>query len=243
MAARPVPAAKRWAWGGGLGAALAFAIALSRPAEQAPPPLPPELRGEPDVYIEAPVITQFGDDGAVRYRLTAREIHQFQRERLATIAAPALKLYPRDGGPPWDLTSATGALRAWGDAAGNPFAPTMGRPASEAEGAAPGAGAGGQVGDGPEAVAQARETLLLRDDVALSRDGPNGRFMTLKTSLLRVDPKRRRADTDQPVIIETTGGRTTAAAFEGDLERGWMRLFSTPSQRVEVLALPIRNGR
>ena len=264
--APPAIAVKRWAVIGGFAAALAFALPWLRPADEAPEPLPPALRDEPDVYMEAPVITQFGADGAIRYRLAAAEIRQFDRERVATIAAPALLLYPRDGGAPWHITSATGELREWAASAGDALAPTMGRAASEAEretalaAAAPedraginaephegtdGTGTGGATpaqkpGGQPE---EQQEELLLRDDVALRRDYADGRFVTLKTTALRVHPERQRADTDQPVIIETASSRTTAAGFEGDLERGWMQLYSAPSQRVQVVALPNRSNR
>lgn len=215
---RPALTTKGWAWGGGAAAALVFALAWLGPAEPPPRPLPPELRDEPDVFMEAPVITQFGDDGAIRYRLAAAEIRQFESERVARIAAPALTLHPGAGGPPWQVTSAVGELREW-TAADLPNRVT-GRPV-------------------PHTASTAREEeLLLRENVALSRDLADGRFVTLKTAVLRVYPERQVAGTDRPVIIETAAGRTTAAGFEGDLERGWMRLVSTPSQRIHVVALP-----
>ena len=222
-AGRPALTTKGWVWVGGSAAALVFALAWLRPAEPPPRPLPPELRDEPDVFMEAPVITQFGDDGAIRYRLAAAEIRQFESERVARIAEPALTLHPGAGGPPWQVTSAVGELREW-TANDLPDHGTGTHPPSTA-------------------ATAAEEELLLRDDVALSRDLADGRFVTLKTSVLRVYPKRQIAGTDRPVIIETAAGRTTAAGFEGDLERGWMRLVSTPSQRIHVVALPNRSSR
>ena len=221
LAARPAIATKRWAWGGGAAAALVFALAWLRPAEPPPRPLPPELRDEPDVFMEAPVITQFGDNGAIRYRLAAAEIHQFESERVARIAAPALTLHPSAGGPPWHVTSQVGELREWATSDLPNHGANLPRTPPRAQ----------------------EEELLLRDDVALRRDFADGRFVTLKTSELRVYPERQVAGTDRPVIIETAAGRTTAAGFEGDLERGWMRLVSTPAQRVHVVALPNRSSR
>ncbi len=265
--ATPAITVKRWALIGGFTAALAFTLPWLRHADEPPPPLPPALRDEPDVYMEAPVITQFGADGAIRYRLAAAEMRQFDHERVATIAAPALLLYPRDGGAPWHITSATGELREWEADAGDALAPTMGRAASKAEretapaatppedpaaiDAEPHGGSAATTGATGTTAAQRQEKqpeaqqeeLLLRDDVALRRDYADGRFVTLKTAALRVHPARRRADTDQPVIIETANSRTTAAGFEGDLERGWMQLYSAPSQRVQVVALPNRSNR
>ena len=140
---------------------------------------------------------------------------------MARIAAPALTLHPSAGGPPWHVTSVVGELREWATSDLPNHGANLPRTTPRAQ----------------------EEELLLRDDVALRRDFADGRFVTLKTSVLRVYPERQVAGTDRPVIIETAAGRTTAAGFEGDLERGWMRLVSTPAQRVHVVALPNRSSR
>ena len=90
----------------------------------------------------------------------------------------------------------------------------------------------------------ATEELSLREKVELRRGHPGRRgFFRLQTSLLRVYPERQYARTERPVIIETASGRMTAAAFEGELERGWLKLKATPSQRVQIVVLPERIGR
>lgn len=197
----------RWAWGGSFAAALAFAVAWFAPAPAAPPPtLPAALADEPDVYMEAPVITRFAADGAVRYRLAAAEIKQFKREGITRLDAPVLRLEDAAGGPPWRVAGARGTLR--------------------------------------RQSAAHDEALRLRDNVELRRGDPGDRhFFKLRTSLLHVYPKRQYARSERPVTIETASGQMTAAAFEGELERGWLKLKSAPSQRVQVVVLPERIGR
>lgn len=198
----------RWAWGGGLAAGLAFAASWMAPESGPPAPLPAVLADEPDVYMEAPIITRFDAAGAIRYRLVAAEIRQFHGDGLTTLDAPVLHLEGGAEAAPWRVAGATGELRR----------------------TPPGAGAD--------------EELSLREAVELRRGHRGGPgFFKLQTSLLHVYPERQYARTERPVIIETASGRMTAAAFEGELERGWLKLKATPSQRVQIVVLPDRIGR
>lgn len=74
-----------------------------------PGELPPELAGEPDLYMGQAHITQFQDDGAIQYRLVAREIRHFEGERRTRLLAPDLELH-NDPEPPWRVTSARGEI-------------------------------------------------------------------------------------------------------------------------------------
>ena len=195
---------KRWHWGGGFAAALVFAFVFLGSGETPAPPLPPELQDEPDVYIEGAVISQFAEDGSIRYRIESDEIRQYEQDGLATLDRPVLHLY-RPGESPWRVSAERGELRTV-------------------------VGTGGA----PE------EQLLLHEDVTLRRALGGGGFLALGTSGLYVYPERQYAHTDRPVMIEAPGRRTTAAGFEGDLLRGWMRLSSAPGQRVHITALPGR---
>ncbi len=193
---------QRWYWGGG--AAAAFVLVLVLLASEAPPApeLPPELRDEPDVYIDGAVITQYREDGGIRYRIESDEIRRYERDGLATLDRPLLDLH-RPAAPPWRVRAESGVLRTVPGPSGPP-----------------------------------EEQLLLRGDVVLQRDLGDGGTLVLSTALLYLYPERQYARTDRPVMIETPGRRSTAAGFEGDLERGWMRLSSAPGQRVHIVVAP-----
>ncbi len=85
------------------------------------------------------------------------------------------------------------------------------------------------------------ERLRLIDNVELTRQHDDGQRFSLTTTELDVYPARQYAQTDHAVMIETSGSRTTAAGFEADMERGWVKLLSGPAQRVHVVVEPRRN--
>ncbi|MCZ6618242.1 MAG: LPS export ABC transporter periplasmic protein LptC [Gammaproteobacteria bacterium] len=72
--------------------------------------LPAELADEPDLYMEEAIITQFRKDGALKYRLAAREIRHFEPEKVTRLLAPELTLYSLEN-PPWHLASVRGNIR------------------------------------------------------------------------------------------------------------------------------------
>ncbi len=74
-----------------------------------PGELPPELAGEPDLYMQGAHITQFEDDGAIQYRLTAREIRHFEDRRSTRLLEPGLELHS-DTEPPWRITAQRGRI-------------------------------------------------------------------------------------------------------------------------------------
>ena len=84
------------------------------------------------------------------------------------------------------------------------------------------------------------EHLRLSDDVALTRRYDDGRRFALTTAALDVYPARQYAETDQAVMIETSGSKTTAAGFKTDMERGWMKLLSIPGRQVHGVIEPDR---
>ena len=193
---------KRWHWGGAFAAAFVFALVFLQSDDRAAPDLPPELRDEPDVYIDGAVITQFREDGALRYRIASDEIRQYERQGLATLAGPVLDLHP-PADAPWRVAADRGVMRTVPGPSGAP-----------------------------------EEQLLLRENVVLRRDLGDGGVLVVSTASLFVYPERQFARTDRPVMIEAPGRRGTAAGFEGDLARGWMRLSSAPGQRVHIVASP-----
>lgn len=100
----------RWYWVGAFAAALVFVIAYLNPEDAEPPPLPPELREEPDLYMEETVITQFRADGNIRYRLACEQITRFEKDALTRLEKPVLDLH-RQGEPPWNLRAEHGHMR------------------------------------------------------------------------------------------------------------------------------------
>ena len=89
------------------------------------------------------------------------------------------------------------------------------------------------VDDGTE-----EEHLHLADSVKFTRQYEDGRQFALATAALDVYPERQYAVTDQAVMIETSGSKTTAAGFEADMERGWMKLLSVPGRQVHGVIEP-----
>ena len=113
------PDARRWRWGGGFGAALVFALVFLPSGEDPAPDLPPELRDEPDLYIDGALITQFGQDGGIEYRIAAAEIRQYEGAGIATLDRPALELH-RPGEPPWRVSARRGVLSTVPGPSGTP---------------------------------------------------------------------------------------------------------------------------
>ena len=183
-------------------AALVLTLVYMYSGEDTPAPLPPELADEPDVYIEGAAITKFAEDGAIRYRLWADRIKQFEERGVTYFDNPVIRLNPLVG-PPWQARAAHGEIRQ-----------------RSADGGAE------------------EEHLHLADRVSFTRQYADGRAFALTTAALDVYPERQYAATDQAVMIETSGSKTTAAGFEADMERGWMKLLSGPGRRVHGVIEP-----
>jgi lipopolysaccharide export system protein LptC len=94
----------------------------------------------------------------------------------------------------------------------------------------------GFVHDTDTAETHTAEEILLRDDVHLEQREPNR--IEITTTALRVYPDRQFAETDQPVMIDTTSGRTYAVGMSGDLNTSLLKLSSSASERVHTIVLP-----
>ncbi len=92
---------------------LAFYFAPWR-GSLTPSALPPELADEPDLHMEGATITQFQQDGTLRYRLGAREIRHFEKERFTRLLTPDLELH-NESDPPWRITAALGEMHGTAD--------------------------------------------------------------------------------------------------------------------------------
>lgn len=75
-------------------------------------------------------------------------------------------------------------------------------------------------------VSAGGETVWLSQDVHVSRHHPDGRFLDLSTSAMRVLPQREYAETDQPVTVASATGVTQAVGMEADLKVEQVRLMA-----------------
>jgi lipopolysaccharide export system protein LptC len=101
----------RWQLLGILIVAALLALLVLETEETAPPPeLPSALADEPDLYMETATITQYNDDGSVRYSLAADEIRHFERDETTRLFAPMLTIH-REPRPPWSVSSHQGYIR------------------------------------------------------------------------------------------------------------------------------------
>lgn len=190
-------------------AAIAFFVA---PGENRAPPLPPEFRAEPDVYLEDGVITQYRGDGTLHYRLNVSRAAHFDRDgadAFTEIESPVLELHHSRTTPetaPWRMRSQRGVIRS----------------AST---------------DSVDEADVAQEITLL-GDVHLRQDRGAGGFTEVRTAALVVYPARQFAKSEQPVMIVTEAGNASAASLEADLRSGRMKLVSSTSQRVSIVVQP-----
>ena len=77
---------------------------------------PPELAGEPDIYMKSAVINQFQDDGTLQYRLAAQQVRTFDAERHTHLVGPDFSLYSPTA-PPWRVSAHQGDLYGLHDGA------------------------------------------------------------------------------------------------------------------------------
>ncbi|MDD9962349.1 MAG: LPS export ABC transporter periplasmic protein LptC [Gammaproteobacteria bacterium] len=77
---------------------------------------PPELAGEPDIYMESAVINQFQDDGTLQYRLAAQQVRTFDADRHTLLIGPDFSLYSPTA-PPWRVSARRGDLHGLRDGA------------------------------------------------------------------------------------------------------------------------------
>ncbi len=93
-----------------LGAAAVALLVIERSAGPPMPQVPaPALEGEPDIFMESPVVSQYRDDGTVEYRLLARTASHYQGQYLTLLDDPRLTLF-RGQASPWRVTARKGSL-------------------------------------------------------------------------------------------------------------------------------------
>ena len=109
--ARPLRHMNRWSWLLVIFGCLALLVSLGdwkhievsaeRTARRRP--------ANPTSTWRRPTITQYGDDGTVRYRLLSSEVRHYEDERITRLAAPTMTLY-RAPQPPWFARSNEGLV-------------------------------------------------------------------------------------------------------------------------------------
>jgi len=195
-------------------------------------PLPPELEGEPDVFMENATITQFSSNGTPKYQLYSQQLRHFEQEHLTRMVEPKMTLYAKQEtstdannkmqgkpNPPWIIQSKHGYIR-------QRLISAAAAPKQTSEIA------------GSSQLTNHQEIVFLRENVKLSRAASSSTGMVLSTQTLYVYPHRQFAETDQPVTIDSRMGRTRAAGFTGDLKTGIFSLTSSKRQRVHTIVLP-----
>lgn len=86
-------------------------LVMERSAGPPVPTLPPApLEGEPDIYMEAPVVSQYREDGSLEYRLVAQRASHFEGAAMTRLARPRLTLF-RQARTPWTVSARDGTLR------------------------------------------------------------------------------------------------------------------------------------
>ena len=63
----------------------------------------------PDLYMQRAAITQYADDGGVRYELRATEVRHFESQRITQLNSPTLKLN-REPRPAWIASARNGTI-------------------------------------------------------------------------------------------------------------------------------------
>ncbi|MEM7220163.1 MAG: LPS export ABC transporter periplasmic protein LptC [Pseudomonadota bacterium] len=200
-----------------------------RPFSSAPPP---QLRGEPDLFIEGAVIHQYRDKGTLAYRLQASRITRFEGSAQTRLLDPRVRLHPEDDDrPPWQSRANFGYTRPRllptnpdsSRAPSDPNAPA-GNTADGAAAAAPGA-----------ANDTSREEIIfLREDVRMTRRlTARSQFIVLADAMY-IYPEQQLAATDDGVIIHSNAGRSQGKNFRADLVTGRVHLgrrVNRPGQR------------
>lgn len=94
-----------------LGVAGVALLVMERSAGPPVSVLPtPALQGEPDIYMEAPVVSQYRPDGTLEYRLVAARASHYQRDAVTRLREPHFTLL-RPGTAPWTVSARTGSLQ------------------------------------------------------------------------------------------------------------------------------------
>jgi len=184
-----------------LGSVLLVLSIGDRRSTKSPEPAASAVTGDPDLYMAKAAITQYADDGTVRYRLLSDEVRHFESEGTTRLVSPTLIL-DRAPQPSWSASAKQGTVN---------------------------------YRDTPEGKRE--EVVELSEDVRLElREPSNPIELTCRS--LQIYPDRQFAETDQPVMITSNSGSTSAVGLSGDLNSGLFKLASSTTQRVHTVVPP-----
>jgi len=187
--------------------------------------LPPELKDEPDLYINAATIHQFRADGSRKYLLKADNVNHFDDQSVTRMQAPNLLLDSKQSTRP----IAGAGAEASADTSAAPWRATSNI---------------GYVRQRPGPSGASEEVVLLKEDVVLSQTREPPRYLSVRTTSLYLYPDREYVETNDSVTIDTHTGRTKAAGMRGNLTTGVLRLVgdssSSKATRVQTIVLPFQ---
>ncbi len=87
---------------------------------------------------------------------------------------------------------------------------------------------------------QVREEIVeLWEQVLAIQIDDEGNFINILTDSLTVYPEKDYVETDQKVTIDDNSGRTIASGMKAYLEEGRFIFFSSDTQRVQTILLPV----
>lgn len=90
--------------------AIVFLLRDTDPAEIEVPPSEVLSSGEPDLYMEDAVVTQYQGDGSLKYELASTRIRHFKDRNLTQLDDPDLQMHQTDN-PPWTARADEGEIR------------------------------------------------------------------------------------------------------------------------------------
>jgi lipopolysaccharide export system protein LptC len=163
--------------------------------------LPNAFIGQPDLYMLDAQITQYSDNGTLKYVLESEHVRHFESAGMTRLMDPVL-LLQGDAQAPWQVMAKQGFIRREPSPGGN-----------------------------------IEEVVYLREDVSLHQRLPSGRFLKLKTPTLYVYPDRQFAQTNDSVMIDTDGGRTTGTGLAVNMADSTLKVDSDPPGRVQTIIL------
>lgn len=184
-----------------LGGIVLFVSIGDRRSNRAPESASPSAVGEPDLHMDKATITQYDENGTIRYRVSSDDVRHFESEDVTQLSSPTLILN-RAPQPDWLASAKQGLVSSR---------------------------------DTPDGKRE--EVVLLSDDVRLQRREPSNPI-ELTCPSLHIYPDRQFAETDQPVMITSNSGSTSAVGLSGDLNSGLFKLSSNATQRVHTVVLP-----
>ena len=87
-------------------------VFLLRDTDEASTDAPSEIffSEEPDLFMEDAIVTQYQNDGSLKYELVSNRIRHFEDRNLTRLDSPDLQMYQTDN-PPWSARADEGEIK------------------------------------------------------------------------------------------------------------------------------------